>query len=303
MGSAEVPRLDTISLADEKSGNPYLRIAANAGIFRRHGIDLKIRDIETASPRVLSKILTSDTQVANIQLDALAKNQVLGNIRMISYSTGIYATVFSLTRAIANLRDLSGKTLATADLSDAQLNTIKDRVRKELPSGFAAVTIVNARNSQPSELSEIFRKNDAQAFLLHSGTVGPVAPEYKYVTNIKQPNSAIFVKDEFLKKTSQVAERFLVSHVESIEYFRANRATVILDLMTRSPDLTISEAMRKYETLLRELPVNSADLQPSTADIKLFAQETLPAKQRLEATIEPTMMKSITTQGSKASSK
>ena len=290
-------KVEILWLADEKYGNPYLRIGAEGGIFQKNRIDLKIRDVEAGAPRVLSEILSKGTQLANINLSELHKRQILTNVRLVSFSSGIYANVLSSSPGIVNLRDLSGKTVGTAGFSDPQIDLIKDRLRTELGPKFSGVTIVNAKDSDPSELNNILEGANAEVFLLHpTSTQSFGGRQYRYITNIKQPASAIFMTEELLRQKPAVAERFLLSLLESIEYFRKNRAAVIVYLMERSPDLKISEAARLYEKHLRELPTRADDFFPTARDIKLFTPEVqISGPGRLETIIEPRFIKNMET--------
>jgi ABC-type nitrate/sulfonate/bicarbonate transport system substrate-binding protein len=291
------PEVETLWLADEKYGNPYLRIAAEAGIFQKNGINLRIRELEPDVVPVLSKILSGGTQLAKINLDKLDKRYIPRNARLVSFSSGIYARVLSSAPNVSSLSDLSGKTVGTAGFSEMQVELIKDRLRTELAPKFSGVTIVNVKDSNPLELNNVLEEANADVFLLHpTATQSFTGIQYRYITNIKQPVSAIFMIEDLQKQKPAVAERFLLSHVESIEYFRKNRAAVIVHLMEHSPDLKVTEAARVYDKLLRELPARADDTFPTASDIKLFTRQGSPTgAHHLDAIVEQGFIKNAET--------
>jgi hypothetical protein len=286
--------IDTLWVADEKNGNPYLRIGMEAGVFLKNRINLRIRDIEPSQLRYLSKILTGDTMVAHVSLRNINASRIPGNVRLVSFAGGTYGTILSSDPRILNWTDFAGRTVGVAGFSETQVDLLQERLRVEFKSKFSPTTLVNVKDATSQDLPRALKQEDIAVLFLHpNSTPKYTESHYRIIGNLRQPSSAIFMTNDLLGN-SELAERFLLSHFESMKYFRTNRTSVIAELMAKSPDLKISEAIRLYGNYSRELPTQPVDIIPTLRDISLYTHLTQagqPSKrEELAASINPDLV-------------
>jgi hypothetical protein len=286
-------KAENVVIVDDKTGNPYLRIGSEAGIFRKHGIDLVLKYIEPSQLVSLGQVFSEGADGANIHISQI-RGVIPSTVKLVSVSGGIYAPIFSSSNRVAKLSDLSGKNIALAGFSELQVESIRLGLPTELGPNFSTVTIVNAKNVRSGELNRIIKQENVEALLFHPAIMDIFRTSgYPNIGNIELPTSGIFMTQEFQNRKSGVAQRFLQAHLESIALFKTNRMSSLSSMIRMAPDSTIRETIQLYEKYSRELPTHIDEFYLKPKNVRLLRTDQIAGSVQLDQIAEPKLMKNL----------
>jgi hypothetical protein len=299
--SLPLGEMETLHFADVPQDNPVFQIGSEAGIFRQNRVNLRIQQSSTVTPVALAKLFSTGINAAQLSYSRI-RQPIPENIRLVSGLSGISTPIYTLSKSVNNLADLSGKTVALVGFSPVQVELMSKTLQAGLqptPSNLKIVSI-RAVAPAPRELTKAVASEQADAFLVHPAfrnfTKGS---PYKNIGIVEMQSAGIFMPQRFLSGRRDLALRFMKAYFESIAYYRTHKDASMLAMTEIWPNADIRVIAALYEKHSAELPARTRDLYPKGEDIKLsYPTITYPYVAMLGRMSDPTLVRALEEKGS-----
>lgn len=274
-------------------------VGVAAGIFQKHGLDVKIIDFQGSS-KMHQAMVAGDLDLAigaGPELALIAKGSPELAVCNADPAPTFFGIVVGEHSPIHTLAALTGKTMSVSSVGGMTYWLALELERKEGwgKNGLKIVTIGNAVSSVVAALKtrlvDAAYSSTALAFLLedrHEGRL--LAPASSYAGHVGA--GVIFASDSLIRRKPQDVRRFLAGWLDTIAFMRKQPAAAIKieDGVTHFPPsvqerefhLTIgmfSDDCRFDAETLSNLKRSFADLKllPSPADMaKLYTEKFIP---------------------------
>jgi ABC-type nitrate/sulfonate/bicarbonate transport system substrate-binding protein len=248
-------RLNFAYISPNAGSSSVLWIAKDAGIFKKHRLDVNVIYIE-GTPKALMSLFAGELQVIAGTGPAVASARVRGADASMIMGFEVYLPYYLIaTPAIKNIEDLKGKVGANHSAATSADFAMRLGLRN---LGLDPERDVNLRVVGATNLRMIMMHQGQAQFTVISNTEREKAEKlgFKVLADlaskrIPYPHSGVITSQKILRENRDAILRFGRASVEAIHYFKNNKAqtTAILKKYAKS-DPTTLEGMK---TILAEM--------------------------------------------------
>ena len=279
-----------------------LWIAKDAGIFKKHGLDINVIYIE-GTPKALMSLFAGDLQVISGTGPAVASAKVRGaDVSMIMGFEVFLPYYLIATPAIKNIEDLKGKVGANHSAATSADFAMRLGLRN---IGLDPDRDVNLRVVGATNLRMIMMQQGQAQFSVFSNTEREEAEKlgFKVLADlaskkIPYAHSGVISSQKMLREKRDAMMRFSRAAVEAIQYFKNNKAQTmaILKKYAKSDLSTLDSAHTYLKTAIPDVPYPTLD---GMKTILAEMSRTRPEVSKFDAAtmIDPSIVKAIEDEG------
>jgi NitT/TauT family transport system substrate-binding protein len=252
-GSASMTNF-TLAIVPSQEFVP-LYAGIDAGIFRQHGINLKLKVYEDPSPMVAG---VESGSFQGMGLTGRCSRANLQGIDLVSVADFTIRPAYELlaTKDVSSAADLAGKTVAVGEPTTGPALRLNARLKQAGVQG--KVKIVNVASATPEVAT--YRSGQVQGIYLdpatETGLIAAVPGSHVIVpipeTGPPTPGMGLCVSQSYLTKNPALVRQMIEAMTQSYTYALnpKNEAEVVKVLMTEEQlPLTQSQAESVYSTL------------------------------------------------------
>jgi NitT/TauT family transport system substrate-binding protein len=291
-------RLNFAYISPNAGSASVLWIAKDAGIFKRHGLDVNIIYIE-GTPKALMSLFAGDLEVISGTGPAVASAKVRGaDVSMIMGFEVFLPYYLIATPAVKNVEDLKGKVGANHSAATSADFAMRLGLRH---IGLDPDRDVNLRVVGATNLRMIMMQQGQAQFSVFSNTEREEAEKlgFKVLVDlagkrIPYAHSGVITSQKMLREKHDAMMRFGRASVEAIHYFKTNKAQTIaiLKKYAKSDLTTLDSAYAYLKGAIPDMPY------PTLEGMKTILAEmarTRPEVVKYDAStmIDPSIVKAI----------
>jgi NitT/TauT family transport system substrate-binding protein len=236
--------------------NTPLWLAVDAGIFKKHGLDVDLRFVGSALQ--IPAMLSGDVQIAMVGGPEVAAADVAGaDLVMVGVLGPLATYLFEVAPSIKTLADLKGKSIAVSRFGDAPDAESRIALRKLGfdPKDVTFVQVGTSSNRMTALLTGAVQATPASPGLnvdLERHGMHPLFDMMKM--NIPAPNISIAARKSWIAGNRDTMQRYVDAMVEAIALTKRERARCI-DLLKRYFKTDDTAAMTaSYEYIFKVIP-------------------------------------------------
>jgi NitT/TauT family transport system substrate-binding protein len=247
------------------SGEEVHLIGQQAGIFKKHGLDLEIIRIAGGST-IVQAIVAGELQLGRGSAVEVVNAQLAGfPLKILSVLINKFVYSFITPPEIARPEDLRGKAVAISQFGDGSDFITRMALKSWGLEPMKDVTILQVGNS--SERLAALSTRKVQGAIL-SLALAPRAKKLglKVLADLSQidaeyPQGVLYAPQSLIDKRPEALAAFLRAYIESIHYFKTNRQAALSLIGKTSGLVDPQDAGEYYETLtknfLQDIPAPS----------------------------------------------
>jgi NitT/TauT family transport system substrate-binding protein len=224
------------------AGYSDLYVAADYGIFKKHGLNARIVRLNDSSqlvPGLASGSVNIGVGVAQDSAQAIMKG---AQLRFVAMSEPHYNLEMWAGPAVKTLQDLKGKKVAITSPGSE--------------SDYGLTALLKSKGMQRSDVTAIFVKGiPAEVAALESGAVSAILTQPPNGTQSREkgahrlaslaglpfPLGAYTVQAGYLKQNREVVKRFVAAEAESLQFLRSHKKETLASIQkysgVKSPQL------------------------------------------------------------------
>ena len=241
-------------------------LAKDAGLFKKHGLDVEIIYIPAGSTAIQA-MLSGEVSIAwgNEAAGVVASHVAGYPLKMTAILVNKFVYSFVTPSAITKPQDLKGKSIAVSRfgagsdfitrmaLQSWGLDPVKDVTILQIGNSPARVGALLAGRIQGSIINLSQQTKARRAGLRVLADLSQIDTEY--------PQGVIYTTPAFINKRPDVLLRFTRAYVESVQLFKSNRQAA-LQIVERHTGLTDKEEAADYydtfsKNFLQDFPMPS----------------------------------------------
>jgi NitT/TauT family transport system substrate-binding protein len=233
-----------------------LWIAADAGLFKKHGLDVELV-YTRAGPVSLAALLAGETRVVAIGSDAVVAAYLAGNreVAIIAAVTNTIVTSMMAHSSIGSPIDLKGKTVAISRFGGLIDFSARYILRQHGLEPGRDVTLIQAGGVP--EVIALMQRGAAQAGVMSPPTTLRAQQlgyhELVNLADLNFPYASIVIatRRTLLREQPEMIKSFLKAYVEAIAVYRKNKALAFKTLTnyTKTNDEKILEETHRAYAL------------------------------------------------------
>jgi NitT/TauT family transport system substrate-binding protein len=224
------------------AGYSDLYVAADYGIFKKHGLNAKIVRLNDSSqlvPGLASGSVNIGVGVAQDSAQAIMKG---AQLRFVAMSEPHYNLEMWASPTVKTLQDLKGKKVAITSPGSE--------------SDYGLTALLQSKGMKRSDVTAIFVKGiPAEVAALESGAVSAILTQPPNGTQSREkgahrlaslaglpfPLGAYTVQANYLKQNREVVKRFVAAEAESLQFLRSHKKETLASIQkysgVKSPEL------------------------------------------------------------------
>ena len=258
-----VPAEDRINFAyisPNAGSSSVLWIAKDAGIFKKHGLDVNVIYIE-GTPKALMSLFAGELQVVAGTGPAVASARVRGADASMIMGFEVYLPYYLIaTPAIKTVEDLKGKVGANHSAATSADFAMRLGLRS---IGLDPERDVNLRVVGATNLRMIMMQQGQAQFTVISNTEREEAEKlgFKVLADlaskrIPYPHSGVITSQKILREKHDAILRFGRASVEAIHYFKNNKpqSLAILKKYAKTDLSTLDSAYVYLKNAIPDMP-------------------------------------------------
>src|SRR5690349_4759314 len=295
-------RLNFAYIAPNAGSSSVLWIAKDAGIFKKHGLDVNVIYIE-GTPKALMSLFAGELQVVAGTGPAVASARVRGADASMIMGFEVYLPYYLIaTPAIKSVEDLKGKVGANHSAATSADFAMRLGLRN---IGVDPERDVNLRVVGATNLRMLMMQQGQAQFTVISTTEREEAEKlgFKILVDlaskkIPYPHSDIITSQKILKDKRDAMLRFGRASVEAIHYFKNNKpqSLAILKKYAKTDLSTLDSAYAYLKNAIPDMPY------PTLEGMKTILAEmgrTRPEVLKYDAAtmVDTTIIKTIDEEG------
>src|ERR1044072_8486108 len=244
-------RVNFAYISPYAGSSSVLWIAKDAGIFKKHTLDVNVIYIE-GTPKALMSLFAGELQVVAGTGPAVASARVRGADASMIMGFEVYLPYYLIaTPAIKSIEDLKGKVGANHSAATSADFAMRLGLRN---IGLDPERDVNLRVVGATNLRMIMMQQGQAQFTVISNTEREEAEKlgFKIIADlaskrIPYPHSGVITSQKLLKEKHDAILRFGRASVEAIHYFKNNKAQTVAILKKYAKgDLTTLDSAYAY---------------------------------------------------------
>ncbi|MGN6717053.1 MAG: ABC transporter substrate-binding protein [Candidatus Binatia bacterium] len=295
-------RINFAYISPNAGSSSVLWIAKDAGIFKKHGLDVNVIYIE-GTPKALMSLFAGELQVVAGTGPAVASARVRGADASMIMGFEVYLPYFLIaTPAIKSVEDLKGKVGANHSAATSADFAMRLGLRNigVDPERDVSLRVVGATN-----LRMLMMQQGQAQFTVISTTEREEAEKlgFKILVDlankkIPYPHSGVITSQKILKEKHDAMLRFGRASVEAIHYFKNNKpqSLAILKKYAKTDLSTLDSAYAYLKNAIPDMPY------PTLEGMKTILAEmgrTRPEVLKYDAAtmVDTTIVKAIDEEG------
>lgn len=295
-------RLNFAYISPNAGSSSVLWIAKDAGIFKKHGLDVNVIYIE-GTPKALMSLFAGELQVVAGTGPAVASARVRGADASMIMGFEVYLPYYLIaTPAIKSVEDLKGKVGANHSAATSADFAMRLGLRNigVDPERDVSLRVVGATN-----LRMLMMQQGQAQFTVISTTEREEAEKlgFKILVDlaskkIPYPHSGVITSQKILKEKHDAMLRFGRASVEAIHYFKNNKpqSLAILKKYAKTDLSTLDSAYAYLKNAIPDMPY------PTLEGMKTILAEmgrTRPEVLKYDAAtmVDTTIIKTIDEEG------
>jgi ABC-type nitrate/sulfonate/bicarbonate transport system substrate-binding protein len=253
-------RVNFAYISPNAGSSSVLWIANDAGIFKKHGLDVNVIYIE-GTPKALMSLFAGELQVVAGTGPAVASARVRGADASMIMGFEVYLPYYLIaTPAIKSIEDLKGKVGANHSAATSADFAMRLGLRN---IGLDPERDVNLRVVGATNLRMLMMQQGQAQFTVISTTEREEAEKlgFKILVDlaskkIPYPHSGVITSQKILKDKHDVMLRFGRASVEAIHYFKSNRpqSLAILKKYAKTDLSTLDSAYAYLKNAIPDMP-------------------------------------------------
>jgi NitT/TauT family transport system substrate-binding protein len=295
-------RLNFAYISPNAGSSSVLWIAKDAGIFKKHGLDVNVIYIE-GTPKALMSLFAGDLQVISGTGPAVASAKVrAADVSMIMGFEVFLPYYLIATPAVKSIEDLKGKVGANHSAATSADFAMRLGLRH---IGLDPDRDVNLRVVGATNLRMIMMQQGQAQFSVFSNTEREEAEKLGFkvladlaAKRIPYAHSGVITSQKMLREKRDTMMRFGRASVEAIHYFKNNKAqtVAILKKYAKSDITTLDSAHTYLKTAIPDMPY------PTLEGMKTIIAEmarTRPELSKVDAAtmVDTSIVKAIDEEG------
>src|SRR4029078_1314784 len=258
-------RINFAYISPNAGSSSVLWIAKDAGIFKKHNLDVNVIYIE-GTPKALMSLFAGELQVVAGTGPAVASARVRGADAVMIMGFEVYLPYYLIaTPAIKTVEDLKGKVGANHSAATSADFALRLGLRSIWldPERDVSLRVVGATN-----LRMIMMQQGQAQFTVISNTEREEAEKlgFKVLADlaskkIPNPHSSIITSQKILKDKRDAMLRFGRASVEAIHYFKNNnpQSLAILKKYAKTDLSTLDSAYAYLKNAIPDMPYPTLD--------------------------------------------
>ena len=253
-------RLNFAYISPNAGSSSVLWVAKDAGIFKKHGLDVNIIYIE-GTPKALMSLFAGELQVVAGTGPAVASARVRGADATMIMGFEVYLPYYLIaTPAIKSVEDLKGKIGANHSAATSADFAMRLGLRN---IGLDPERDVNLRVVGATNLRMLMMQQGQAQFTVISTTEREEAEKLGFrilvdlaSKKIPYPHSGVITSQRILKEKHDAMLRFGRASVEAIHYFKTNKpqTIAILKKYAKTDLSTLDSAYAYLKDALPDMP-------------------------------------------------
>jgi ABC-type nitrate/sulfonate/bicarbonate transport system substrate-binding protein len=253
-------RVNFAYISPNAGSSSVLWIATDAGIFKKHGLDVNVIYIE-GTPKALMSLFAGELQVVAGTGPAVASARVRGADASMMMGFEVYLPYYLIaTPAIKSIEDLKGKVGANHSAATSADFAMRLGLRN---IGLDPERDVNLRVVGATNLRMLMMQQGQAQFTVISTTEREEAEKlgFKILVDLARkkipyPHSGVITSQKILKDKHDVMLRFGRASVEAIHYFKSNRpqSLAILKKYAKTDLSTLDSAYAYLKNAIPDMP-------------------------------------------------
>lgn len=233
------------------AGYSDLYVAADYGIFKKHGLNAQIVRINDSSqlvPSLASGSVQIGVGVAQDSAKAIMKG---AELRYIAMSEPHYNLEMWASPSVKTIQDLKGKKVAITSPGSE--------------SDYGLTALLRSKGMKRSDVTAVFVKGiPAEVAALESGAVSAILTQPPNGTQSREkgahrlaslaglpfPLGAYTVQASYLKQNPEVVKRFVAAETESLQYLRSHKQETMASIQKHSGVKNAALAEYAYDFFL-----------------------------------------------------
>ena len=253
-------RINFAYISPNAGSSSVLWIAKDAGIFKKHGLDVNVIYIE-GTPKALMSLFAGELQVVAGTGPAVASARVRGADASMIMGFEVYLPYFLIaTPAIKSVEDLKGKVGANHSAATSADFAMRLGLRNigVDPERDVSLRVVGATN-----LRMLMMQQGQAQFTVISTTEREEAEKLGFkilvdlaTKKIPYPHSGVITSQKILKEKHDAMLRFGRASVEAIHYFKNNKpqSLAILKKYAKTDLSTLDSAYAYLKNAIPDMP-------------------------------------------------
>ncbi len=247
------------------SGEEVHLIGQQAGIFKKHGLDLEIIRIAGGST-IVQAIVAGELQLGRGSAVEVVNAQLAGfPLKILSALINKFVYSFITPPDIARPEDLRGKAVAISQFGDGSdfitrmalkswgLEPMKDVTILQVGNSTERLAALSTRKVQGAILSLALAPRAKKLGLKVLADLSQIDAEY--------PQGVLYAPQSMIDKRPEALATFMRAYIESIHYFKTNRQAAFDQIAKSSGIADRQDIAEYYETLtknfLQDIPAPS----------------------------------------------
>jgi NitT/TauT family transport system substrate-binding protein len=295
-------RLNFAYISPNAGSSSVLWVAKDAGIFKKHGLDVNVIYIE-GTPKALMSLFAGELQVVAGTGPAVASAKVRGADATMIMGFEVYLPYYLIaTSGIKSVEDLKGKVGANHSAATSADFAMRLGLRN---IGLDPERDVNLRVVGATNLRMIMMQQGQAQFTVISNTEREEAEKlgFKIIADlaskrIPYPHSGVITSQKLLKEKHDAILRFGRASVEAIHYFKNNKAqtVAILKKYAKGDLTTLDSAYAYLKNAIPDMPYPTLEgMKTVLAEMGRTRPEVL--KYDASTMIDPSIVKAIDEEG------
>ena len=253
-------RINFAYISPNAGSSSVLWIAKDAGIFKKHGLDVNVIYIE-GTPKALMSLFAGELQVVAGTGPAVASARVRGADAVMIMGFEVYLPYYVIaTPAIKTVEDLKGKVGANHSAATSADFAMRLGLRS---IGLDPERDVNLRVVGATNLRMIMMQQGQAQFTVISNTEREEAEKlgFKVLADlaskrIPYPHSGVITSQKILREKHDAILRFGRASLEAIHYFKNNKAQsiAILKKYAKTDLSTLDSAYVYLKNAIPDMP-------------------------------------------------
>ncbi len=295
-------RLNFAYISPNAGSSSVLWVAKDAGIFKKHGLDVNVIYIE-GTPKALMSLFAGELQVVAGTGPAVASAKVRGADATMIMGFEVYLPYYLIaTPAIKTIEDLKGKIGANHSAATSADFAMRLGLRN---IGLDPERDVNLRVVGATNLRMIMMQQGQAQFTVISNTEREEAEKlgFKIIADlaskrIPYPHSGVITSQKLLKEKHDAMLRFGRAAVEAIHFFKTNKpqTLAILKKYAKTDLTTLDSAYAYLKTAIPDMPYPTLEgMKTVLAEMGRTRPEVL--KYDAATMVDPSIVKTIDEEG------
>ena len=253
-------RINFAYISPNAGSSSVLWIAKDAGIFKKHGLDVNVIYIE-GTPKALMSLFAGELQVVAGTGPAVASARVRGADASMIMGFEVYLPYYLIaTPAIKTVEDLKGKVGANHSAATSADFAMRLGLRS---IGLDPERDVNLRVVGATNLRMIMMQQGQAQFTVISNTEREEAEKlgFKVLADLASkrmpyPHSGVITSQKILREKHDAILRFGRASVEAIHYFKNNKpqSLAILKKYAKTDLSTLDSAYAYLKNAIPDMP-------------------------------------------------